>query len=65
MKYVSKGFTGFIREFSYLMMEFDLQIEKSSLGDAAHRTVSTVKTIAIVPYKKAFYSICCIFNENL
>lgn len=65
MKYVCKGFTGFNRGSSSLIMEFDLQIQKFSLGDAVHHTVSTVTTIALLPYNKAFYNICCIFNGKL
>lgn len=65
MQYVCKGFTGFDRGSSYLMVEFGLQIQKLSLGDAAHHTVSTVRTIAILPYTKAFYNICCIFTGKL
>lgn len=65
MKDVCKGFTGFNRGSSYLMMEFGLQIQKISLGDAAHHTVSNIKIIVIFPWTKAFYNICCIFNRKL
>lgn len=47
------------------MMEFGLQIQKISLGDAAHHTVSNIKIIVIFPWTKAFYNICCIFNRKL
>ena len=47
------------------MVEFGLQIQKFSLGDAAHHTVSTVKTKAIFTYTEAFYSICYICNGSL
>lgn len=47
------------------MMEFGLQVQTFSLGDAAHHTVSTVKTIVILPYTIASYNICCIFSGKL
>lgn len=47
------------------MVEFGLQIQKFSLGDAAHHTVSSVKTTAIFTYTKAFYSICCMCYGKL
>lgn len=62
MKYVCKGFTGFnggINDGIWFTNK------KFSLGDAAPHTVSNVKTIAILPYTKAFNNICCSFNGQL
>lgn len=66
MMRVCTDFAGFGRGFSYLVVEFGLHIKKkNSLGDAAHHTASTVKTMAILTCTKAFYSICYICNGKL
>lgn len=59
------GFTAFGGGTSYLMVWFSSEIQKFSLGDGAHHTVTTVKTKAVFTYVKALYSICSICNAEL
>lgn len=65
MVHMARGFMGFGRGTSYLMVGFSSEIQKFSLGDAARHGVSTVKTMAIFTHVKAFYSICSICNGEL